>query len=82
MNLQSVKVNKKGIEQDAIEAVVTLVTYWSTPPETLPALSETLVELTPDEVSLIDGLSSFRQPPIGEELLPLPGGLKLDPFAL
>lgn len=62
-------------------ANITVRSYWAGLPTKIPAVSDPLQKITPEEQTTLQGLSSLRQPQF-VELTPSQGGNRTNPFSL
>jgi len=81
VNLSSLKLNSKT---DLADAKISLATFWSSYPETLPSLTQPIANLTSSERELLSKISAYEKPQIEDvdSLTPSEKSDRQDPFSL
>lgn len=76
--VESIKLNESA---GSSHATISLRTYWSPLPKTLPAVDQAISDLTPDERATLLTIGKLTQPSF-LTLPPASGGGKADPFSI
>lgn len=77
MNFKSVEIEER---QGYVEAGVSLVSYWSPFPKELPPVTEPVSSLSSQEIKILNNLSVYNEPELGQSLSPVGGYIREDPF--
>ena len=80
MSIDRVKITQSSLI--GAEAQGTLNTYWAPFPKTLPSLTESVSNLTEDELAALEVLTSLEQPSFGELPPASSASARANPFAV
>lgn len=80
VNISAFKIDNSA--EGGLVASLSLYTYWSEYPQTLPSVNQPINNLTDDEVNLINKLSDFTKPALGQLVPESTNSGRINPFSL